>query len=46
MLMSYKNLDIKSILQQEKIAGSEHFTDSFIEKYIKEHMLDINPELL
>ena len=46
MLMAYKKLDIKSILQQEKIAGSEHFTDSFIEKYIKEHMLDINPELL
>lgn len=46
MLMAYKKLDIKSILQQEKIMGSEHFSDSFIAKYIKEHILDINPELL
>jgi len=46
MLRAYKNLDIKSILQQEKIAGSEHFSDGFIAKYVKEHILDINPELL
>ncbi|CAI8332370.1 MAG: D-alanyl-D-alanine carboxypeptidase [Flavobacteriaceae bacterium] len=46
MLRAYKKLDIKSILQQEKIKGSEHFSDSFIAKYIKEHILDINPELL
>ena len=46
MLMAYKKLDIKSILQQEKIAGSEHFSDSFIAKYVQENILDINPELL
>ncbi|MBT5871334.1 MAG: hypothetical protein HOH44_06580 [Bacteroidetes bacterium] len=46
MLEAYKKLDIKSILQQEKIMGSEHFSDGFIAKYVQEHILDINPELL
>ena len=46
MLEAYKKLDIKSILQQEKIMGSEHFSDDFIAKYVQEHILDINPELL
>jgi hypothetical protein len=26
--------------------GSEHFSDGFIAKYVQEHILDINPELL
>lgn len=46
MLSAYKKLDLKSILQEEKIKGSEHFTDEFIATYRKHNILDINPELL
>jgi len=46
MLLAYKELDLKTILQEEKIVGSEHFTDNFITKYRKENILDINPKLL
>ena len=46
MIQSYKELDIKEILMEENILGSEHFNDEFITKYREEHILDINPELL
>jgi LAS superfamily LD-carboxypeptidase LdcB len=46
MLKAYSELDLKNILWEEKIKGSEYFTDSFIEKYRKENILDINPKLL
>ena len=46
MLVEYKKLDVKKIIQQEKILGSEHFTDTFIANYRERHLLDINPELL
>lgn len=46
MLEAYKKLDIKNILQSNKLMGSEHFTDEFIEKYTNENILDINPSLL
>ena len=46
MLLEYKKLDIKKILQQEKIFGNEHFTDAFIANYRKQHILDINTKLL
>ena len=46
MLAEYRKLDIKKILQEEKILGSDRFTDTFIEKYRSENVLDINPELL
>lgn len=46
MLQEYKKLDVKKVLQEEKILGSEHFTDAFISKYRSENILDINPELL
>jgi LAS superfamily LD-carboxypeptidase LdcB len=46
MLIEYKKLDVKKILQQEKILGSEHFTDAFIALYRKQNILDINTELL
>ncbi|MEM7185246.1 MAG: M15 family metallopeptidase [Bacteroidota bacterium] len=46
MLEAYKNLDVKAILQAEQIAGSAYFTDDFISRYRKQHILDINPELL
>ena len=45
MLAEYKKLDIKKLLQQNKLMGSDSFTESFIEKYRTENILDINPEL-
>ena len=45
MLQEYKKLDIKKVLQENKLMGSENFTDEFIEKYRKENILDINPEI-
>ncbi|MFA5620227.1 MAG: M15 family metallopeptidase [Weeksellaceae bacterium] len=46
MLKAYSALDIRKILQSNKLMGSEHFTDAFIEKYLTENVLDINPSLL
>ncbi len=46
MLEAYRKLDIKTILQEEKIKGSDYFTDDFITTYRKENVLDINPKLL
>ncbi|WP_339702372.1 M15 family metallopeptidase [uncultured Marixanthomonas sp.] len=46
MLQEYKKLEVKDILQKEKIEGSEHFSEAFIEKYRAENILDINPKLL
>lgn len=46
MLKAYKALDLKSILSEEKIKGSNYFTDSFLATYRKHHILDINPALL
>ncbi|WP_160131101.1 M15 family metallopeptidase [Kordia antarctica] len=46
MLKEYRKLDIKKMLQAEKLMGSEHFDENFINSYIKENILDINPELL
>ncbi len=46
MLRAYKELNLKTILLEEKIRGAEHFTDSFIAQYRKQNILDINPSLL
>lgn len=46
MLQAYKKLDIKEILSEEKVKGSAHFSDAFIQKYRTENILDINPKLL
>ena len=46
MLKEYKKLDIKKILQEEKIKGADYFSEDFINKYRTENILDINPELL
>ena len=46
MLQEYKKLDVQAILKEEKIKGSEHFSEAFIEKYRSENILDINPKLL
>ena len=46
MLKAYKQLDLKALLQEEKLKGSEYFTDDFITRYRKQNILDINPVLL
>ncbi len=46
MLQKYKQLEIKKIIQQEQVLGSEFFTYDFIKRYRKENILDINPKLL
>lgn len=46
MLKAYRELDIKSILVQEELVGSEAFSKEFIKDYISQNILDINPKLL
>lgn len=46
MLKQYNALDLKELLQSQKLMGSEHFTDAFIQRYQSENILDINPDLL
>lgn len=46
MLTAYKDLNLKTIFQEENIKGSSYFTDNFIARYRKENILDINPKLL
>ncbi len=45
MLRAYQKLDIKKLLQENKLMGSENFTDAFIKRYMDEHLLDVNPEI-
>lgn len=46
MLGAYRDLEVGQIIKEEKVLGAAHFTDSFIERYRNENILDINPELL
>ena len=47
MLKSYQSkIDVNKMLSEEKIIGSEHFSDAFISRYIEENIMDINPKLL
>ncbi len=46
MLQVYKKLDVKAILSEEQVKGSDHFTEEFIQRYRNENILDINPKLL
>ena len=46
MLQAFKKLNLKSLLKNEKVLGNDYFTDTFIEKYRTENILDINPKLL
>ncbi len=45
-LHDYKKLNLKGILSKESLLGHEYLTDSFLNRYNTEHILDINPELL
>lgn len=44
-LESYKNLDLRDILKEQKLVGSSAFTPEFMALYRDENILDINPEL-
>lgn len=46
MLRAYGGLDVKEVLREEALLGSEYFTDEFIDRYTRENILDINPDLL
>ncbi|MFC7357678.1 M15 family metallopeptidase [Jejudonia soesokkakensis] len=46
MLQEYKKIDIKQVLTEENINGSDFFSEAFIETYRRENILDINPKLL
>lgn len=46
MLKAYQNLNMKSIIKDSDIQGSDYLTTPFIEDYIKNHILDIKPILL
>jgi len=46
MLQEYKKLNLKAILEEEKVLGNEYFSEEFISKYRSENILDINPNLL
>lgn len=45
-LKAYRNINIKSVLQQEQLSGINAFTEDFVNTYITNNILDINPELL
>ncbi|GAA4270715.1 M15 family metallopeptidase [Aquimarina gracilis] len=46
MLKAYRELDVSQELQKAKLLGSEYLSQDFINQYIKENILDINPQLL
>lgn len=46
MMNEYKKLDLKKILQERKLMGSDYFSDQFIERYKTQNILDINPDLV
>ncbi|MEM6894271.1 MAG: M15 family metallopeptidase [Bacteroidota bacterium] len=46
MLAAFRKKNILRILQDETFLGSEYFTAGFLRSYIRENILDINPDLL
>ena len=45
LLKLFRRSDLKKVIKNGEIKGSEYFTNEFIEKYIKEYILDINKDL-
>ena len=39
------NADLKKIINNPDLKGHYYFTESFINKYISENIMDINPDL-
>ena len=46
MLTSFRRKNILALMQKEHFLGSEHFTKGFVNTYIRDNILDINPVLL
>ena len=47
MLKEYKEkIDVKKMLSEEKLMGSENFSEDFVARYFKENIMDVNPKLL
>ncbi|MEL6917772.1 MAG: M15 family metallopeptidase [Bacteroidota bacterium] len=46
MLTTFRRKNIMLLLQEEEFYGCEHFTSGFLKTYIRDNILDINPELL
>ncbi|MEO1486909.1 MAG: M15 family metallopeptidase [Bacteroidota bacterium] len=46
MLAAFRKKNILRILQDETFLGTEHFTAGFLRSYVRENILDINPDLL
>ena len=46
MLKEFCKLDLVTILQKNNLAGSKHFTSEFIQSYITNNILDVNPVLV
>lgn len=45
MLTQYVKIDIQALLKEDKLVGSQNFTDEFISQYINGNILDINSDL-
>lgn len=45
MLHNYLEIDIQTVLKQDNLLGSEYFTKEFMDAYLSENILDINPYL-
>lgn len=45
MLDTYLNYDLKSVLRKANFKGADLLGEDLIERYIQEHIKDINPEL-
>lgn len=46
MLTEFRSKNILQLLEAEDFEGAQHFTNGFLNSYIKNNILDINPELL
>lgn len=46
MLTAFRKKNILQLLEKEQFMGSEHFTTGFVNSYIRDNILDINPDLL
>jgi len=46
MLTEFRSKNILQLLENEEFEGAEHFTNGFLNSYIKDNILDINPDLL
>ncbi|MFT5846047.1 MAG: LAS superfamily LD-carboxypeptidase LdcB [Psychroserpens sp.] len=45
-LQAYQKLDLRAIINSEQLMGCDYFSEEFITNYLKQNILDINPELL